>query len=275
MIQPSLARSVKQPQAQNHQLEQRRLEALAIAKKCEQVLREKFGVTKVILFGSITGQSPWHWDSDLDIAVTPLPDDAWLEAYGELEKIAPNWLKIDLVRLERVHPAVRARILQEKTMPDNPYLVLKEHLTDELAALERSTNALSVALERTKPMPDEYGIRALATYVNDFYRRCERMSERVAVSLDGGIPQGPNWHQTLLQQVTEPRENRPPLWSSSLLLKLDQYRKFRHVVHHKYGDELKPEPVLTLAELAPIVLDSVRQAVASFNEWLTKQADLT
>jgi len=67
------------------------------------------------------------------------------------------------------------------------------------------------------------------------------MSERVAVTLDGGLPQGQNWHQALLRQVAETGgAEPPPLRSGVLLLDLDEYRKFHHVVHHKYGDELKP-----------------------------------
>ena len=31
---------------------------------------------------------------------------------------------------------------------------------------------------------------ALASYVDDFYKGCERLCERVAVALDGGLPQG-------------------------------------------------------------------------------------
>ncbi|MGB7440727.1 MAG: nucleotidyltransferase domain-containing protein [Coleofasciculaceae cyanobacterium] len=138
MIQPSLAKFQAQSPTQQHQLEQRRQEALAVARQCEQVLRDQFGVTQVILFGSVTGQSPWHKNSDLDIAVTGLADQVWLKAYGELENLAPDWLKIDLVRLENVNAAVRDCILRKKVMPDNQYLALKEHLTDELAALERN-----------------------------------------------------------------------------------------------------------------------------------------
>lgn len=100
------------------------------------------------------------------------------------------------------------------------------------------------------------------------------MSERVAVALDGGLPQGQNWYQALLRQVAEVGgAGRPPLWSGSLLLDLDEYRKFRHVVHHKYGDELKLEYVLGLAELAPSVLPKIHQAVIQFSEWLTQQGE--
>jgi predicted nucleotidyltransferase len=151
-------------------------------------LREQFGATQVIWFGSLVGQSPWHWGSDLDIAVAGLSNRTWLKAYGCLESL--------------------------------------------VAALEKVTSDLEVALEQSKSVPEDFAIRTLASYINDFYRRCERMSERVAVTLDGGLPQGVNWHQALLKQVGDGGgENRPPLWSGSLLFDLDEYRKFRHVLH--------------------------------------------
>lgn len=116
-------------------LEQRKQEALAVAKQCESILRDRFHAEQVILFGSLAGESLWHQNSDLDLAVAGLSQADWLRAYDDLEAIAPDWLKIDLVRLESLYPEVRARVLQEKPMPRNPYLALKEHLQDELVAL--------------------------------------------------------------------------------------------------------------------------------------------
>ncbi len=253
-------------------LEARRQQALAFAQRCETLLQEQFGATQVIVFGSLTGDGVWHWDSDVDLAVAGLSQQQWLQAYDELEAIAPDWLAVDLVRLEIVEPAVKARILQEQPMSPNQYLALKQALEDELLALERTTVALEAAIERAKPSRDDYDLRALASYINDFYRRCERMSERVAVVLDGGLPQGIDWHRALLRQVAESgSEGRPALWSGSFLLDLDEYRKFRHVVHHKYGDELRPDYVFSLAELAPTMAVKVREAIAAFGQWLMVQ----
>ncbi len=253
-------------------LEQRRQEALAIAQQCEQILKQQFGATQVILFGSLAGDAPWHWQSDLDLAVSGLSHADWLQAYGKLETILPPWLSLDLIRLETVDSPVSARILKETPMSANPYLALKQHLEDELTALERSSQSLQMALERAKPHPDDYDVRALASYINDVYRRCERMSERVAIALDGGLPQGKNWHQALLRQVADARSDRPPLWSGSLLFDLDEYRKFRHVVHHKYGDELQADYVIALAELAPAMVTRIQAAIAQFSQWLMQQA---
>jgi predicted nucleotidyltransferase len=275
MNQPSAPDSKTLHESRDRLLEQRHQEAWAIAHECERVLQEQFGATQVIVFGSLIGQSPWHLDSDLDIAVAGLTDELWLKAYGCLETLAPSWLKIDLVRLERATPEVRVHILQEKCMPSNRYLALKERLEEELIALEKTTAGLVTALERSQTIPEDFVVRTLASYINDFYKRCERMSEQVAVTLDGGLPEGVNWHQALLRQMADAGQGgRPPLWSGSLLLDLDNYRKFRHVVHHKYGNELKSDYVVPLAEMAPSILPSIRQAIATFGEWLLQQADI-
>lgn len=42
----------------------RKVQALAVAKHCTQILSLEFGATDVILFGSLRGDSPWHWQSE-------------------------------------------------------------------------------------------------------------------------------------------------------------------------------------------------------------------
>ncbi len=260
------------PSAAAAELEQRRQTALAVADRCEKILREKFGATEVIVFGSLRGDSPWHWQSDLDLAVSGLSQSAWLQAQDALAAVAPHWLKIDLIRLEQVSTEVYQRIIGKAPMSTNPYLALKEHLEDELAALARTTDTLQVALAQSSTVPEDFATRTLASYINDFYRRWERMGERVAVTIDGGIPPGVNWHQALLQQVADARADRPPLWAGSLLLNLDEYRRFRHVVHHKYGEELRLDYVVRLAQLAPSMQEQVREAIARFSQWLIQKA---
>jgi hypothetical protein len=201
-----------------------------------------------------------------------MSEDAIWNAYSVLERIAPGWLKIDLVPLERVPQRVATRILKLKPMSDNKYLALKSRLEDETIALESNVETLQKALERVQSVPEMFVTPTLASYIADFYTGCERISERVAVTLDGGLPRGENWHQELLKQIAESGgDNRPPLWSGSLLLELDEYRKFRHLARHIYNIELKPERVLALARNVQPVLAKVKQAIALFNEWLDNQ----
>jgi hypothetical protein len=187
--------------------------------------------------------------------------------------MVPPWLGVDLIPLEHAFPEVRSRILGERLMPESPYLALKSRLEDELIGLERIADGLELALERAGEAPDEFAMRALASYVDDFYKGCERLCERVAVVLDGGLPQGERWHQLLLRQMGESGDHgRPPLFGGALLLDLDEYRRFRHRVRHIYGYELEGERVLALGRGVKSLRERVMTSVADFNRWLEAQA---
>jgi hypothetical protein len=219
----------------------------------------------------------------LDLAVEGLSSRELSLAGAELERVVPGWLEVDLVPLERVYPEVRARILGEKQMPENPYLALRTRLEEELIDLDRLDHGLTESLKRVGATPDEFSARALATYLDDLYKSCERICERVAVSLDGGLPEGERWHQAVLQQMGQPGGGgRPPVFDSGLLLKLDEYRrrfdsahhKFRHRVRHIYGYELEGARVLELAQGAEALVVQVKAAVGIFNQWLEQHSQV-
>jgi predicted nucleotidyltransferase len=254
-------------------LESRRQEALAIVARCTELLECRYGAKRVIPFGSALQEGAWHESSDLDLAVEGLSSEALWQAEKELEAMVPPWLQLDLVLLEHAFPEMRSRILGERAMPEDPYLALKVRLDDELIGLERIVRGLEQALERAGEAPDEFTMRALASYVDDFYKGCERLCERIAVALDGGMPQGERWHQVLLGRMGEPGgKGRPALFRGSLLLDLDEYRRFRHRVRHIYGYELEAMRVLTLARGVESVLHHVKTSAAAFDRWLEGQA---
>jgi predicted nucleotidyltransferase len=257
----------------SERLEERRQETLALVAKCTRLLKSRYGAERVIPFGSALGEGVWHERSDLDLAVEGMSAEALWQAEKELESIIPSWLEVDLVPLEQVYPEVRSRILGERSMPEDPYLALRTRLEDELIGLERLSRGLEMALKRAGEAPDEFATRALASFVDDFYKGCERLCERVAVTLDGGLPQGERWHQMLLGQMGEPGGGRPPLFGGSLLLALDEYRRFRHRVRHIYGYELERERVLALARGVESVLGRIKAAVAALSRWLEGQAE--
>ena len=240
-----------------------------------QVLQKDFGATEVILCGSLAGESPWHWHSDIDIAVRGMSKDAVWDAYSVLEDIVPYWLKVDLIPVEFAPSYLVNRILKIIPMPDNKYLALKYRIEDELNCSGRyNVKALQEALEQADTVPEIFVAPTLASFIADFYTGCERISERVAVYLDGGLPTSKDWHQELLKQVAEPGgNNRPPLWSGALLLELDEYRKFRHLERHIYKIELKPDKVITLAENVELVFNKIKSSVDIFCNWLEQRAE--
>lgn len=258
----------------NQELETRRQEALSAAKSLIQVLKQKFGATEAFICGSLAEDGPWHWHSDLDLAVRGMSkDDVW-DAYSAIEDIAPDWLEVDIIPLEFAPQYLVDRILSKTPMPENKYLALKIRIEDEMRSLEDTVKILNELLPQKETIPRAAFTPAIASYIADFYNGCERISERVAVYLDGGIPKSKDWHLELLKQVAEPGgDNRPPLWGGALLLELSEYRKFRHLTRHIYKVELRAERVMALAQNVPAIFNQIKLAVATFSLWLEEKGD--
>jgi hypothetical protein len=74
------------------------------------MLRERYGITEVTLFGSLAAGGASS-ESDLDLAVRGLPAERYFEALADLMELigAP----IDLVRLEAAVDSLRDRIEAE------------------------------------------------------------------------------------------------------------------------------------------------------------------
>lgn len=64
-------------------------EAHHLADRCATLLREQFGVRRVILFGSAAGDAPWHSRSDLDMAVEGLRPEDHLRALNACYELLP------------------------------------------------------------------------------------------------------------------------------------------------------------------------------------------
>jgi len=253
-------------------VEERRQIALSVADICRQRLQQDFGATEVIVYGSLRSDSPWHNASDLDLAVRGLSPETLLEAYCQLEALVPSWLPFDLVAIEQVDERLRDRILQLTPMPENPYLALKTRLQDELTSIQTTLDTLDTLLGQAERIPEIALIPAAAGYIEDFYSGCERLAQRVAITLDGGLPEGRDWHGQLLRQVANSGpQGRPPLWDKAVLLELDTYCRFRHRARHLYSINLDGTRVLALARQVSTVFETVRQAVAVFTLWLDQQ----
>lgn len=239
--------------------------ALAIAEECAYVLKERFGVQKVYLFGSVTGESPWHDRSDIDIAVEGLTPQNYLKALSTLDELLPLGLEIDLITMEDASPKLMANILGEKKMPENSIEAMKQRIANELQSLERVVRGLQTFLSTASSEPSEIEIRGVASYLHDFYSGIERIFERIAVTLDGGLPAGEHWHQLLLQQMEEKqKDTRPAVIDRALSMRLLDYLKFRHRFRHTYGDELLWKKLRPLTEGASEMFEQLRAQLDYF-----------
>lgn len=249
-----------------------RAEALAIAEACAELLKTRFGARRVILFGSLAGQGPWHNGSDIDLAVEGLPSEQFFRAWAALDEVVPRGLMVDLVPLEDTYPEMRARILGEVEVPEDPILALKSLVEDELVALERVVGRMNELLGRCADPPTWIELGAMAGLVHQFYTGAESIFERIALHLDGGLPTSASWHMDLLHQMAEEREGvRPAVIDQRLHGWLWEYLKFRHFFRHAYAYDLEWVKLRPLAEGMRETWEMLRWQLIGFLEELVER----
>jgi predicted nucleotidyltransferase len=250
--------------------EKSREQVLEAAEACKRLLREHFGARQVILFGSLAGQSPWHAQSDVDLAVEGLAPTAFFDAYSACRDLLPQGAELDLVVLEKVSPEMRARILGEVPIPDDPLLALQALVEDELVALGRVAQEMEDLLAASSQPPTHTELRAVASMLHEFYNGVERIFERIAVSLGEGMPQGSYWHADLLAKMATAREpGRPAVVDEPLRARLKDYLDFRNFFRHTYGYTLEWTHLRWKAERLSTTLTMLREQLRLFFKRLT------
>lgn len=213
-----------------------RAQAQTAADDCVRLLKEKFGARHVILFGSVAGQGTWHDRSDIDLAVEGLAPADFFAAYSACTDLLPKGVTIDLVPLEDAYPEMRARILGETPMSDDPAQALRDLIDDEFVALERIASQMEEALGSLTDEPSQFEMNGLAAYLHAFYTGIESIFERIALQIDAQVPRGEYWHTDLLNQMAEKQEGlRPEVIDTRLHTQLKEYLGFRHFFRHAYG----------------------------------------
>jgi predicted nucleotidyltransferase len=87
------------------------VEAREIADRLADRLRDVYGVSRVVLVGSLA-RGDFRVGSDIDLAAEGVPDDRFFRAGADLEAAAGG-LHVDLVPLESADPAFLADLDRE------------------------------------------------------------------------------------------------------------------------------------------------------------------
>ncbi len=98
--------------AQQREREQRRRVAWDVARQAASVLKERFGATRVIAFGSLAHGAWFGLHSDIDLAVEGIPPAAFWRAWAAMDRLGPSF-EIDLVALESAMEPLRAEIAMQ------------------------------------------------------------------------------------------------------------------------------------------------------------------
>ena len=92
------------------QMKQRQQQGLEIARKAASILKQEFGVHRVVLFGSLLNWERMTWHSDIDLAVWGLAEKDYFKAGAAIER--GHGFPIDLVEVQHALPHILKAIEQ-------------------------------------------------------------------------------------------------------------------------------------------------------------------
>ncbi len=94
------------------QLIERWEKAWQAARIASRMLREEFGATSVVVFGSLAHRAWFSPHSDIDIAARGIPPERFYRAVAAVTGFSPDF-EVDLVDPDDCRPAVRQAIERE------------------------------------------------------------------------------------------------------------------------------------------------------------------
>lgn len=103
--------------------------------------------------------------------------------------------------------------------------------------------------ERSEREGDPAIHAALAFRLEQLYTAVESVLLRIATTIDGDRPDGPDWHSQLLKDMTlSIDEVRPEVLSHETARHLRKLLALRHFLRHAYAVALEPDPLHRRAE---------------------------
>lgn len=124
------------------------------------------------------------------------------------------------------------------------YAALAGRIQQSLTELRRVVIRAQTLMEKAGASGDDDYLDGVALNLHGFYAGVERILEDVARSMERSIPDGPEWHQSLLlQMAAEIPGIRPAVLSPEVRHCLEEYPAFRHVVRNVYTFNLRPARV--------------------------------
>lgn len=153
-------------------------------------------------------------------------------------------------------------------MRENKVVELKNSILDELENLKMvRTEIQNYPFPKSKPSIVD--LRYFASVLHDFYQGVERIFEKIARNVDTKIPKGEFWHSQLLRQMAKDfGEMRPAVVSKELVIRLEDYLKFRHLFRNVYGLHLQWDRLQPLIESFESVFKEFSGSIKEFLNFL-------
>jgi hypothetical protein len=143
----------------------------------------------------------------------------------------------------------------------------------KLARLVASLEAL--VSQWTIEGPTDERVDAAALRLQSLYTGIERCLLLIVRTLNGGTPEGADWHRRLLERMAIATEERPAVLSDAMAAGLGELLRFRHVVRHLYAYELDAVAVERLLHGVPELWQAVDERLVVFEEWLGELAEMS
>lgn len=120
------------------------------------------------------------------------------------------------------------------------YATLAGRIHQSMLDLERVVARAGTLMDKAQTTGDDDYLDGVALNLHGFYAGLERIFEDIARTVDKTVPDGPEWHQDLLLQMSaEIASIRPAVLSHQSRHCLEEYRGFRHVVCNVYTFNLR------------------------------------
>lgn len=102
---PYIAGLVRRERLRRRRMRERATQALEAARAAADLLRRRYGATRVRLFGSVLHPERFHERSDVDLAVEGLAPQDYLSAWASLNGPGGEF-EIDLITPDMCRPAI-------------------------------------------------------------------------------------------------------------------------------------------------------------------------
>lgn len=145
---------------------------------------------------------------------------------------------------------------------------LKAQLEVELELIEETLGHIERLREKIGDgEPDNDQLAAAGAYLASLYSGIENTLKRIARYRGVPLPEGPNWHVSLLRMFgPSQKENPPTLMNEELLKGMGPYLGFRHLFMHGYAILLRWDRLSPNLENARKVFSLFVGSVAAFLE---------
>ena len=135
---------------------------------------------------------------------------------------------------------------------------------EKLSPLVRGLDALGPVL--VDPLLAEVA----AMRLQSFHTGIERCLVLISRVLNGGTPEGSDWHRRLLERMGQATSEGPVVLSAASIEALRELLRFHQLVRHLYSYALKAEPVERLRLEAVAVWCRVREDLRAFQVWFAE-----